>query len=186
MVAILWLLALGTVVYCFLILVAVYRYLSVPLPSGTERPPISILKPLKGVDLDLEANLRSAFEQDYKGDWEILFALADASDPATEIVAKLQDEFPRVHSRLLIVGEPAYANAKVWSLEKLCTAAAHDLVVMSDSDIRVTPAMLSTVAAEFSSNPKLGVATCPYRAVGVIQFQLGSHCVNKCFPEYRA
>jgi len=166
MVAILWLLALGTVVYCFLILVAVYRYLSVPLPSGTERPPISILKPLKGVDLDLEANLRSAFEQDYKGDWEILFALADASDPATEIVAKLQDEFPRVHSRLLIVGVPAYANAKVWSLEKLCAAAAHDLVVMSDSDIRVTPAMLSTVAAEFSSNPKLGVATCPYRAAG--------------------
>ena len=166
MAPILWLLALGTVIYCFLILAAVYRYLSVPLPTGSERPPISILKPLKGADAGLEANLRTAFEQEYPGDWEILFAVADEADPAVEIVTTLQAEFLRVPSRLLIVGESPYANAKVWSLEKLCAAAAHDLVVMSDSDIRVTPTMLTVIAAEFSSNPKLGLATCPYRAVG--------------------
>ena len=165
MIPLLWLLALGTVVYCFLILAAVYRYLSVPPPNGTERPPISILKPLKGADPELEANLRTCFQQEYPGDWEIVFALADPADPAADIVRKLESEFSLVHSRLLIVGDSPYANAKVWSLEKLCAASAHDLVVMSDADIRVTPTMLSTIAAEFSSNPKLGLATCPYRAV---------------------
>jgi ceramide glucosyltransferase len=64
----------------------------------------------------------------------------------------------------VITGEPPYPNAKVYSLEHMLAAAANDLVVMSDSDIRVTPTLLRTLAAEFQ-DPKLGVATCPYRAV---------------------
>ena len=67
-------------------------------------------------------------------------------------------------SRLLITGEPPYPNAKVFSLDRMLHASAHDLLVMSDSDIRVTPTLLRTIAAEFQ-DPKLGVATCPYRAV---------------------
>ena len=166
MTSLLWLLALGAIIYCFLVLVAVYRYLSVPLAAQFSPLPISILKPLKGLDPGLEENLRSVFQQVYSGDWEILFAVRTAEDPAIAVVEKLQAEFPMVQSRLLLVGEPPYANAKVWSLEKLCEAAEHELVIMSDSDIRVTESFLATMSNEFAANPRLGVATCPYRAVG--------------------
>ena len=166
MISILWLLALGTIIYSFLVLAAVYRYLSVPPATGPATLSISVLKPLKGLDAGLEENLRSFFQQSYAGDWEIVFAVRDADDPAVAIVEKLQAEFSAVASRLLVVGDTTYANAKVWSLEKLCEAARHEVVVMADSDIRVDERMLAVVASEFAQDPKLGVATCPYRAVG--------------------
>lgn len=132
-------------------------------PDLTRAEPISILKPLAGLDLDLESNLRTFFEQDYP-EFEILFALRNENDPASEVVARLHQEFPTIRSRLLVTGEPPYPNAKVFSLDRMLSAAANDLVVMSDSDIRVTPDLLRTVAAEFQDQ-HLGVATCPYRAV---------------------
>ncbi len=166
MLSLLWLIALGALVYCFLVLIAVYRYLSVaPAPSPSPWPGISILKPLKGVDPGLESNLRTFFEQSYSGDWELLFALASDADPAKPLVEKLIATYPDVPARLLIVGDSAYANAKVWSLEQLCAAASHELVIMADSDIRVDSNLLRTIAAEFATNPKLGLATCPYRAI---------------------
>jgi len=165
MLSLLWLLALGVLIYCFLVLAAVYRYLSVNVPSPRPPLPISILKPLKGIDSGLEENLRSFFVQQYAGKWEIVFALASAEDPAKPLVDQLIAEFTSVHSRLLIVGESPYTNAKVWSLEKLCEAAEYELVIMSDSDIRVGEKMLEFISAEFAQDPKLGIATCPYRAV---------------------
>ena len=68
-------------------------------------------------------------------------------------------------SRLIVTGEPPYPNAKVYSLDRMLAAARHDLIVMSDSDIRVTPDMLSTHRRRSSPTPTLGMATCPYRAV---------------------
>lgn len=153
----------GALVYSVLSIVAALRYLNVR-PAVLHIPePISILKPLAGLDLDLESNLRTFFEQDYPA-FEILFAVRSTSDPAAEVVARMQGEYPRIPSRLLITGEPPYPNAKVYSLDHMLSAAANDLVVMSDSDVRVTPGMLRTIAAEFQ-DPRLGVATCPYRAV---------------------
>jgi len=153
----------GALVYSLLQVVGAVRYLAVK-PAALRSPePISILKPLAGLDLDLESNLRTFFEQDYPA-FEILFAVRTDHDPAAEVVARLQREYPRIPSRLLITGEPPYPNAKVYSLDHMLSAAANDLVVMSDSDIRVTPSLLRTIAAEFQ-DPHLGVATCPYRAV---------------------
>jgi ceramide glucosyltransferase len=153
----------GAVVYSFLQIVAAWRYLAVRPPAAQSTEPISILKPLAGLDLDLESNLRTFFEQDYPN-FEILFAVRQATDPAAEVVARLHREYAQIPSRLLVVGEPPYPNAKVFSLEHMLAAAANDLVVMSDSDIRVTPDLLRTISAEFQ-DPHLGVATCPYRAV---------------------
>src|SRR5579863_532451 len=127
----------GSLVYSFLQVVAALRYLSIRPPVLRSPLPISILKPLAGLDLDLESNLRTFFEQDYPA-FEILFAVRNANDPAAEVVARLQREYPKVPSHLLITGEPPYPNAKVYSLEHMLAAAANDLVVMSDSDIRVT------------------------------------------------
>ncbi|MFZ0862598.1 MAG: bacteriohopanetetrol glucosamine biosynthesis glycosyltransferase HpnI [Candidatus Sulfotelmatobacter sp.] len=153
----------GAIIYSLLQIVAALRYLAVRLPVLLSSEPVSILKPLAGLDLDLESNLRTFFEQHYPA-FEILFAIRGQDDPAAEVVARLQGEYPKVPSRLVITGEPPYPNAKVFSLDRMLAVANNDLVVMSDSDIRVTPDLLRTVAAEFQ-NTDLGVATCPYRAV---------------------
>lgn len=161
--AILLVLLAGSLVYSVLSIVAAIRYRSVRPSELLSAEPISILKPLAGLDLGLESNLRTFFEQDYPA-FEILFALRQADDPAAAVVAQLQRKYPSIPSRLLVTGEPPYPNAKVFSLDQMLAAAANDLVVMSDSDIRVTASLLRTVAAEFR-DPSLGVATCPYRAV---------------------
>lgn len=160
---ILLLILVGSLVYSVLQILAVQKYLAVRPPALRSPDPISILKPLAGLDLDLESNLRTFFEQDYP-EFEILFAVRHEEDPACAVVARLQREYPKVHSRLLVTGEPPYPNAKVFSLDCMLSVAANDLVVMSDSDIRVTPDLLRTVGAEFQEQ-HLGVATCPYRAV---------------------
>ncbi len=155
----------GSAVFCVLVIVAARRYRGSRHVAIRASIPVSILKPLAGADEGLEQNLRTFFEQDYAGPFEILFAVREASDPSVAIVDRLRSSYPDVPSRLLLVGEPPFANAKVWSLLRMTDEARFPLLAMSDSDIRVTPAFLSTVAAEFEADPKLSVTTCPYRAV---------------------
>jgi ceramide glucosyltransferase len=145
-----------------LIIIAAVRYRAVHPPVLRDPQPISILKPLAGVDEGLEENLRSFFDQRYDS-FEILLAVRNPDDPAIAVAEGLRAGYPAVPSRLIVTGEPPYPNAKVFSLDRMLAAAAHDLLVMSDSDIRVRPDMLSTIAAEFQ-DPQLGLATCPYRA----------------------
>jgi ceramide glucosyltransferase len=157
----------GSLVYCVLVIIAAQswrRDSCLPRRDSSGRLPLSVLKPLAGVDDGLEANLRCFFEQDY-ADYELLFAVREAADPAVAVVERLQAAYPARPSRLIITGEPPYPNAKVYSLDHMTREARSDVLVMSDSDIRVGPDFLRTVAAEFS-NPRVGVSTCPYRAVG--------------------
>ena len=152
----------GSLVYCVLTIVAAVRYRRVRPAPPRSRTPISILKPLAGIDDGLEENLRTFFEQEYP-EFEILLAVRNPDDPAIAVAEQMQARYPGVPSRLIVTGEPPYPNAKVYSLDRMLAAARHELLVMSDSDIRVTPNMLSTIAAEFQ-DAKLGLATCPYRA----------------------
>ena len=156
-------LVVGSLVYCVLTILAAVRYRGVRPPELRTGAPISVLKPLAGLDDGLEANLGSFFEQNYPG-FEILFAVRSPDDPAIAVVERLRARYPGVPSRLMVVGEPPYPNAKVYSLDRMLAAAEHDLLVMADSDIRATPDMLATIAAEFQDE-RLGLATCPYRAV---------------------
>ncbi len=154
----------GSLVYCLLTILAARSYLQVKPPEPAKDPePVSVLKPLSGADEGLEENLRSFFEQDYP-DFEILFAVRTEDDAAVPAVRRLQAEYPNVDSRLIVTGEPPYPNAKVYSLERMAHEARHDLLVMSDSDIRVDRTFLRKAAAEFQ-DPAMGVASCPYRAV---------------------
>ena len=161
-----WILAAlvaGSCVYCAMVVVAARKYLAVRPPPPANLEAVSILKPLHGVDEGLEQNLRTFFEQIYPN-FEILFAVRDAKDPAVDLVRRLCAEYSRVPTRLVITGEPPYPNAKVWSLHLMMEQASSDLLIMSDSDIRVSRDMVRTIAAEFQ-DPRLGVTTCPYRAV---------------------
>ncbi len=161
--AVLLALLAGGAVYCVLVIIAAKRYLGVKPPVLDSAPGISILKPLAGVDEGLEENLRSFFEQDYEK-FEILCAVRSAEDPALALFERLRKQYSSVDARSLVTGDPPYPNAKVFSLDNMMKAARHDLLVMSDSDIRVKPGMLKVMAAEFQ-DPTLGLTTCPYRAV---------------------
>lgn len=153
----------GSIVYSMLVVAAARRYLRQPIPPGATLPPISVLKPLSGAEEELENNLRSFFTQDHPV-FELLFAVRSANDPAAGIMRALQAQFPARSSRLIITGEPPYPNAKVFSLDCMVAEARYDLLVMSDSDIRVEQGFLRSIAAEFS-DPQVALATCPYRAV---------------------
>jgi ceramide glucosyltransferase len=156
-------LLLGSWVYCVLTVIAARRYLAQAAPEASSAEPISILKPLAGLDDGLEDNLRSFFTQEYPS-YEILFAMRTAADPAHALVERLRAEYSHVATRLILTGEPPWPNAKSWSLHQMQQQARHSLLVMSDSDIRVDGRMLATLAREFS-DPRLAVTTCLYRAV---------------------
>ena len=153
----------GSVVYCVLTAIAAENYCTARPAPAESLPPMSVLKPLAGADLYLEENLRTFFEQEYPT-YELLFAVRSADDPAIPIAQRLCAAFPAIPSRLIVTGEPPYPNAKVFSLERMFSAARYDLVVMADSDVRANPNLLATFAAEFQP-AKTGILTCPYRAV---------------------
>jgi ceramide glucosyltransferase len=133
--------------------------------GGIFTPSLSLLKPLHGAEPDLEAHLTSFFEQDYPAaQFEILFCARDEHDAGLEIARRVAARFPAVATQFLWTGEPSYINAKVHSLERMTAAAAHDILVISDSDVRVTPDYLRAVAEPFR-DAKVGAMTCLYRGV---------------------
>ncbi len=153
----------GSLVFTLLAIVAARRYMEATAEADGPQQPISILKPLAGVDEGLEENLRSFFDQRY-GMFEILMAVSTEDDGALPIARRLQSEHPHIPTRIIVTGEPPYPNRKVASITAMAQQAAHELLVMSDSDIRVTPEMLTSIDAEFA-DPRLVLSTCPYRAV---------------------
>ncbi len=165
---ILLILVAGSVVYACLTILAARSYLRAAPKSLARMIPISVLKPLSGVDEGLEDNLRSFFTQQY-GEFEILLAVQDADDPAVAIVEKLKGEFPTVPAQLIVTGLSSYPNSKVFKLATMVKIARYDILVMSDSDIRASDRLLETVAREFQER-SVGLVTCPYRAVAGASF----------------
>jgi len=154
----------GSLVYCVLVVVATRRFLSATLPAPGAQPAISVLKPLCGHDDGLEENLRSFFVQNYP-EYEVLFGVHRQDDPAVPVVEKIISEFDgRISARLIVTGESPIPNAKAFSLNRMVREARHDVLVMSDSDVRVTPSLLSHLAQEFQDE-RIGLISCPYRAV---------------------
>src|SRR5258708_15291637 len=127
MMLILLALVAGAAVYSLLSIFAALRFLATRRRAPSALEPISILKPLAGLDAGLESNLRTCFEQDYPR-FEILFAVRESDDPSIAIVEKLCAEYSHIPARLMITGEPPYANAKVFSRDRMLAAAANDLV----------------------------------------------------------
>jgi ceramide glucosyltransferase len=158
------LILLGCWAYCLLAIAAAVRHSRKGRPkSSLGHTAISVLKPLSGLDEGLEENLRSYFEQDHR-QFELLFAVRHESDAAVPIVRQLMSEYPDVQSRLIVTGEPPYPHAKVYSLKCMLDRAQYDLIAMGDSDVRVGRDFCRSLADEFAED-KLGLVTCPYRAV---------------------
>jgi ceramide glucosyltransferase len=134
------------------------------LPLSTFAPPVSLLKPLHGLEPDLESHLQSFFEQDYP-EFEIIFCARTDQDAGLQIARRVAARYPKIRSRFLCSGNAPYANAKVWSLERMQNAALHRFFVVSDSDVSVTRDYLRAVMAPFSDE-RVGLVTCLYRGVG--------------------
>src|SRR5215467_8315459 len=162
--AILAVLLAGSLIYCVLVMVATWRYLAAKLPVAGVSPPISVLRPLCGCHEGLEENLRSFLAQDYP-DFEVLLAVHRESDPAVAVAKKVMAEFSdKLSVRLSVTGDSPVPNAKSYSLGRLVREARHELLVMGDSDVRVPPDLLAHLAREMA-DPRVGLITCPYRAV---------------------
>jgi ceramide glucosyltransferase len=128
-----------------------------------EVPPMTLLKPLHGAEPELERCLESFFVQDYS-DYEILFAVRHGDDPAVDVVNRLSARYPHIPTKMILTGEPPYANAKVYSLKVMAEGARHRILVITDSDASVAPDYLQSMAREFAS-PRVGAVTNLYRGV---------------------
>lgn len=145
-------------------------------PAQEVTAPISVLKPVRGLDPNAYENFASFCRQKYP-EFEILFGVADAGDPVVPVVQKLIADFPGRSIRLLVVEERLGPNSKVSNLCRLAREARHDLLVITDSDVRVDPGYLHGVAAMFR-DPKVGGVTALYRGNDNLQFVAAMDCVG--------
>lgn len=149
-------------IYYLIALFSSWRYFRQPRvelePSFT--PPVSILKPIKGLDHDAYENLASFCRQDYP-EYEMVFCV-DADDQAVlSVLAKLSRDFPECRIRVLHGSGRLAPNDKVSKLVRLTNEAAYEHLVISDSDVRVRPDYLRQVIAPLR-DPKIGATTCLY------------------------
>src|SRR5258708_7849706 len=133
------------------------------LPRANYTPPISNLKPIRGLDPDAYENFASFCRQDYP-EYEIVFCVGDASEPALPTIQRLIRDFPECQIRVLIGSGRVATNDKVAKLARLTAEAKYETVVMSDSDVRVQPDYLRTIVAGLA-DPKVGAVTCFYAPV---------------------
>lgn len=125
--------------------------------------PVSVLKPLHGAEPGLHENLRSFCLQQH-ADYQLVFGVRELDDPAIDIVQKLRAEFPRLDISLVIDPRTHGTNPKVSNLINMLPHAAHSLLVLADSDIRVPVDYLARVTAPLA-NPDVGIVTCLYRGI---------------------
>ncbi len=127
-------------------------------------PPLTLMKPLHGADPGLEPYLVSFFEQDYPT-YEILFCARSADDAGLETARRVASRYPQIPVKFLCTnGEPDYINAKAASMEVMEEEAEHQILVISDSDVQVTPDYLRAVALPFA-DAGVGGMCCLYRGV---------------------
>src|SRR5260370_31379143 len=139
-------------------------------PAAVFPPPVSSLKPLRGVDPQMYESFRSHCVQDYP-EYEIIFGVGEADDPAVEAVHRLMREFPGCQIHLVVCQDVLGNNRKTSNLVQMLPQAKYSHLLINDSDIHLEPDYLRRVVAPFA-RPQVGMVTCPYR--GIAAGTLGS------------
>jgi ceramide glucosyltransferase len=148
--------------YCFAIFAAT-EFFSQPIQSDPEfQPPVSILKPICGLDSGAYENLASFCRQDYPT-YQVIFGVQDAHDSSLILVKQLVEDFPEVDIRIVISDRIVGTNLKVNNLANASVEAEYDILLLADSDIRVGTDYLKRVIQPLR-DPKVGVVTCMYRS----------------------
>src|SRR5215831_17311268 len=139
--------------------------------NGGEFPPVSVLKPVHGMEVQLGKNLESFFRQDYPS-YEILFAADEDDDAALNLVREISARYPQVPCRILVTGKPPWPNPPAYCFYRMGEVAAHEVLVTSDSDVEVAPNYLREVVAPML-DPNVGMVTCVYRGKNAAGFWAG-------------
>jgi ceramide glucosyltransferase len=147
----------------------------------SHRLPITVLKPICGMETNLAENLRSFCRQDYD-QFQVIFGVHGEDDKAIPIIRALIEEFPERDLSLVIDDTIIGSNYKVSNLANMFGSARHDIIVVADSDMRVCRDYLKAVVAPFK-DPQVGAATCVYsgRAAGKLPSKLGALFINDWF-----
>jgi ceramide glucosyltransferase len=140
------------------------------IPGDAHLPPVSVLKPVHGLEAQLKENIESFFRQDYPN-FEILFASDRADDPALEVVREIGARYPHIRCRVLVVNPP-WPNPVVYAFHSMAEAATHEILVTADSDVEVSSNYLREVVAPLL-DPQVGMVTCVYRGKNVAGFFSG-------------
>ena len=165
---------LSSTVYLGLVLAGVAKFRSDsrkllnPPAADANLPPVSVIKPVHGLEPQLRENIESFFRQDYPH-YEILFGADTADDAALEIVREVSARYPQVPSRVIVHGESPWPNPQTYSLDCLSKQAAFDLIVATDSDVEVARNYLREVVTPFRK-PGVAMTTCLYRGKNVGDF----------------
>jgi ceramide glucosyltransferase len=143
---------------------------------------VSVLKPLYDTEPELEANLISFCQQKYGGEIQLIFGLHEASDPAGIVVEQLSTRFPDRDIAISIDAKLHGANRKISNLINMLPSASYDILVLSDSDIRVDPTYLENVIVALEE-PGVGAATCLYCGLpaGGLWSRLAAESINSHF-----
>jgi len=123
-------------------------------------PPVSNLKPIRGLDSEAYENFASYCNQDYP-DYELLFGIGDGDEAVLEVIEKLKRDFPQRRIRAIHVSGHTAPNDKVVKLARLVSEAQNEVLVINDSDVRVRPDYLRSVVSPLR-DPKVGAVTCLY------------------------
>jgi len=123
-------------------------------------PPVSNLKPIRGLDAEAYDNFASYCNQDYP-DYELLFGIGDGDEAVLEVIERLKRDFPERRIRVVHVSGHTAPNDKVVKLARLVSEAQNEVLVINDSDVRVRPDYLRSVVAPLR-DPKVGAVTCLY------------------------
>jgi len=151
--------------YCFCIWSAVkflHAIKHARRPSDFQ-PSVSILKPLKGIDSSMYQAFRTHCLPDYR-EYEIIFGVSEADDPALKVVEELQKEFPGARIQSVVCEKELGTNVKVSNLVQMLEIATHEHIVVNDADISVPPNYLSRIMAPLADS-KVGLVTCLYRGL---------------------
>ncbi len=157
----------GVTIGCLFSLLASWRVLQLARPSPRSHGPVvpvTILKPLHGVEPGLLAQLLSFCNQDYTAPVQIVFGMHEPDDPALEVVRQLKAAFPDRAIEYICNSREYGSNRKISNLLNMTPLAKHDVMIIADSDIRVGPDYLTRLTAELR-RPGVGAVTCTYRGV---------------------
>jgi len=150
-------------VYAIAATIAALRFARRRIVAPKSGPPVSVLKPLHGAEPGLSENLRSFADQDYPA-FQLVLGVQDREDTALPIARALVGDRPLRDIELVIDSRAAGSNRKVANLENMMPAARHDVILLADSDMRVTPDYLAVVTAPLA-DPGTGIVTCLYKGI---------------------
>lgn len=166
----------SSTIFLGMVIVAVIRYRRVSRAAlqkassvpDSALPPVTVLKPVHGMEPQLSENLESFFRQNYP-DFEILVGARDADNPALGVAEQLRLRYSNVKSRVVLSGLPTWPSAKVFSLDKMIAASSNQFLVISDSDVLVSPDFLRNVIPPLLDQEN-GLVTCLYRGIPARDF----------------